>query len=89
MTWEPSSNLLAQLVHVSLGVGFTLGAKAVGLRWYDGAGSVFLLALGKEVVFDPAVEGQPFYPNGVLDLASYLAGVWMGVMVLGSTGNLD
>jgi hypothetical protein len=56
MVWKPSNQLMAQLLHTSVGALFTLGAVAIGRKWYEGAGTIIALDLVKELTFDQAVE---------------------------------
>jgi len=48
MAWEPSNQLMAQLLHTSVGALFTLGAVAIGRKWYEGAGTIIALDLVKD-----------------------------------------
>jgi len=88
MAWEPSNQLMAQLLHTSVGALFTLGAVAIGRKWYEGAGTIIALDLVKELTFDQAVEKSGFVPQGLVDWSFYGVGVWVAVMLLGSTGKL-
>jgi len=88
MAWKPSNQLMAQLLHTSVGALFTLGAVAIGRKWYEGAGTIIALDLIKELTFDQVVEKSEFVPQGLIDWGFYGVGVWIAVMLLGATDNL-
>jgi len=88
MVWKPSNQLMAQLLHTSVGALFTLGAVAIGRKWYEGAGTIIALDLVKELTFDQAVEKSEFVPQGLIDWGFYGVGVWIAVMLLGATDRL-
>ena len=88
MAWKPSNQLMAQLLHTSVGALFTLGAVAIGRKWYEGAGTIIALDLIKELTFDQIVEKSEFVPQGLIDWSFYGVGVWIAVMLLGATDNL-
>jgi len=88
VAWEPSNQLMAQLLHTSIGAVFTLGAVAIGHKWYEGAGTIIALDLVKELTFDQAVEKSGFVTQGLVDWSFYGLGVWVAVMLLGATDHL-
>ena len=88
MVWKPSNQLMAQLLHTSVGALFTLGAVAIGRKWYEGAGTIIALDLIKELTFDQVVEKSEFVPQGLIDWGFYGVGVWIAVMLLGATDRL-
>ena len=88
MAWKPSNQLMAQLLHTSVGALFTLGAVAIGRKWYEGAGTIIALDLIKELTFDQVVEKSEFVPQGLIDWGFYGVGVWIAVMLLGATDRL-
>ena len=88
VAWEPSNQLMAQLLHTSIGAVFTLGAVAIGRKWYEGAGTIITLDLVKELIFDQAVEKSGFVTQGLVDWSFYGLGVWVAVMLLGATNHL-
>jgi len=88
MVWKPSNQLMAQLLHTSVGALFTLGAVTIGRKWYEGAGTIIALDLIKELTFDQIVEKSGFVPQGLIDWGFYGVGVWIAVMLLGATDRL-
>jgi hypothetical protein len=79
---------MAQLLHTSIGAVFTLGAVAIGHKWYEGAGTIIALDLVKELTFDQTVEKSGFVTQGLVDWSFYGLGVWVAVMLLGATDHL-
>ena len=84
------SPAVAQIAHASIGALFVLAPAAArpdNPKWVRGgavAGS--LIATGKELLFDPLVEGQNI-AQGAVDLAFYGLGILGGLALLKRTGH--
>lgn len=85
MTDWLSPKILAPEVHGAIGFGYLvalwLRVLPLGTMWFYFALAVFAVVVAvKEGYWDPANEtDQPFYPEGLKDLAFYAVGIAAGL----------
>lgn len=83
-----SPRLIFPLLHASLGYGLALTLwyrlLPVGRTWAIVAGyAIGVVLLLKESLWDPRNEpGQPFWPEGVTDLAFYALGALVAAITI-------
>jgi len=78
--WLPSSELLAQMLHTSLGFAFTVAPLIKGYPLWFGITLILIVDLFKELTFDQVVEGEPFFWDGLVDWSFYVLGCVVGVL---------
>lgn len=92
MTWPPTTTYLwtAFSAHVAWALLAIVGCLAFGFEWWYGAVGILAVALLKETLVDPYLEGNPLIngtslDSGWFDLTGYVIGVLFGVLVLFGT----
>lgn len=83
MSWTPSNQLLADGMHILLGLIAVTWAVWFGHAWYWGAILILAWGLLKELVIDRAIEHDTFLPPGTgwRDLLGYMGGAGGGFVV--------
>lgn len=77
--------LLAQIIHVSVGLGVVWLAAL--LYYFKDISLIttfvtfFIIIILKETVFDPIVEKEPFLWGGAFDYSMYCVGVMVSVFI--------
>jgi len=82
LRWNPSTNFLAQEIHLVIGILFVTLAVVFHYPWWYGAITIFIVSILKESIFDPIVEEAPFFWNGAIDFSFYLIGIVVGAALV-------
>jgi hypothetical protein len=86
--WFPTPFWLCQLIHFFVATTVVFATYSFGYPVLWGAGLILLLGLVKELTFDPIVEGNAFFWNGVEDMAFYILGCSVALISLSVTGHI-
>ncbi len=81
--WKPTVNFLAQEVHSVIGFLAPTLAVALGYPFWYGSVAILLVAIVKEVVVDPLLEGAAFLWNGAEDFSFYVLGDAVASLLFG------
>ena len=81
MTWNPDTELLAQMLHLTLGLLFPLAGMVKGFPFLYGAVVILVIAIVKEFPFDIIVE-KGTVREGFIDLSVYLAGIGIALLLV-------
>lgn len=85
LVWMPSADVDAQTAHFFVAMFIMAQARAWQWKWYAGAGIVVAFAVGKEFIFDFAVE-RDSWVGSARDFAWYGIGMCVGYFLQRATG---